>query len=122
MVQKHVAFAHASQKQLGSRLRSPKSIEEIASLLRSSQRPLSLSHGFFTMQSSPSEEIRQSRAACMSERSELRSRREERNLNGIGVRLCHYFGERASFYHLDIICRKSLTPMGARPFSNTPSE
>jgi hypothetical protein len=31
---------------LGYRLRSPLSIEEIASSLRSSQRPLSLSHGF----------------------------------------------------------------------------
>jgi hypothetical protein len=31
MVLKHVAFAPASQKQLGSRLRSPLSIEDIAS-------------------------------------------------------------------------------------------
>jgi len=30
MVQKHVAFAPASQKQLGSRLRSPDPIREIA--------------------------------------------------------------------------------------------
>jgi len=44
----------ARQKQLGSRLRSPIPIEEIASSLRSSQRPLSLSHGFFTIQPSPS--------------------------------------------------------------------
>jgi hypothetical protein len=36
-----------------SRLRSPIPIEEIASSLRSSQRPLSLSHGFFTIQPSP---------------------------------------------------------------------
>jgi len=56
MVQKHVAFAPASQKQLGSSLRSPIPIEEIASSLRSSQRPLSLSHGFFTVQSSPGKE------------------------------------------------------------------
>ena len=47
MVQKHVAFAPASQKQLGSRLRSP----------------LSLSHGFFTIQPSPGKRTRPSRAA-----------------------------------------------------------
>jgi len=54
MVPKHVAFAPARQKQLGSRLRSPLIIGEIASSLRSSQRPLSLSHGFFTIQPKPS--------------------------------------------------------------------
>jgi hypothetical protein len=53
MAQKHVAFAPLSPKQLGSRLRSPILIEEIASSLRSSQRPFSLSHGFFTVQPSP---------------------------------------------------------------------
>jgi len=53
MAPKHVAFAPACQKQLGSRLRSPLIIGEIASSLRSSQRPLSLSHGFFTIQPSP---------------------------------------------------------------------
>jgi len=63
MALKHVAFAPTSQKQLGSRLRSPIPIVEIASSLRSSQRPLSLSHGFFTIQPSPSKGIQQSRAA-----------------------------------------------------------
>jgi len=78
VVQKHVAFSPASQKQLGSRLRSSIPIVEIASSLRSSQRPLSLSHGFFTIQPSPSKGTRRSRVASMFERSELRSRREER--------------------------------------------
>jgi len=48
MVRKHAAFAPARQKLLGSRLRSPLSVGGIASSLRSSQRPLSLSHGFLT--------------------------------------------------------------------------
>jgi len=55
MVQNHVAFAPANQKQLGSRLRSPVPTGEIASSLRSSQRPLSHAHGFFTIQPSPSQ-------------------------------------------------------------------
>ncbi len=38
MAQKHVAFAPASQKQLGSRLRSPKPIEEIASYNKTKER------------------------------------------------------------------------------------
>jgi len=43
MVQKHAAFAPASQKQLDSRLRSPlHSVEEPC--------PLSLPYGFFTTQ------------------------------------------------------------------------
>jgi len=47
MAPKHVAFAPAIQKQLGSRLRSPLFGEEPC--------PLSLSHGFFTIQPSPCE-------------------------------------------------------------------
>jgi len=73
MAQKHVAFAPASQKQLGSSLRSPLLYDCLRlprfarnggllslfrakrrNLLRSSQRPLSLSRGFFTTQPSPS--------------------------------------------------------------------
>jgi len=50
MVPKHVAFAPARQKQLGSRLRSPL-------LFGEEPCPLSLSHGFFTIQPSPNENI-----------------------------------------------------------------
>jgi hypothetical protein len=40
----------------------------------------------------------------MFERSELRSRGEERMENGIGVRLCHHFDDWATFCRVDIIC------------------
>ncbi len=50
---------------------------------------------------------------------ELCNCREEWNLNGIRVRLCHFFGDRAAFRHVNITCKQSLTPMGARPFPNT---
>jgi len=45
--------------------------------------PLSLSHGFFTIQPSPGEGSPRSGPASMFERSELRSRREERMENGV---------------------------------------
>jgi hypothetical protein len=48
MAQKHVAFAPASQKQLGSRLRSP--------LLRRETMPAQPFSRFFTIQPSPSRE------------------------------------------------------------------
>ena len=75
MVQKHVAFAPASQKQLGSRLRSP--------LLQRGTVPAQPFSRFFTIQLSPSSGTRRSGASSMSERSELRRRREERMENGV---------------------------------------
>jgi len=72
MAQKHVAFAPASQKQLGSRFRSPLGVRlcphidnrtafHLWTLLHDKvwphePCPLSLSHGFFTIQPSPNEQ------------------------------------------------------------------
>ena len=75
MVPKHVAFAPACQKQLGSRLRSP--------LLRRETMPAQPFSRFFTIQLFAKQRTRQSRAASMFERSELRRRREERMENGV---------------------------------------
>ncbi len=75
MVQKRVAFAPACQKQLGSRLRSP--------LLRRATMPAQPFSRFFTIQPIAKQGTRRSRASSMSERSELRSRREERMENGV---------------------------------------
>ncbi len=54
-------------------------------LLSSGEKPypLSPSHGFFTIQPSPCKGTRLCRAASMSERRELRRRREERMENGV---------------------------------------
>ena len=100
MVPKHVAFAPACQKQLGSRLRSP--------LLRRGTMPAQPFSRFFTIQPSPSKGTRLCRAASMSELSELRSRREERMENGVknlkGARLFpktfsnHRFGDACFSY------------------------
>jgi hypothetical protein len=101
MVKKHVAFAPASQKQLGSRLRSP--------LLRRATMPAQpfsrfFHHTAFAMQgnekkgtgyffskkekvSTHGQNNRKSSLSpfspSMSERSELRRRREERMENGV---------------------------------------
>ncbi len=75
MVKKHVAFAPACQKQLGSRLRSP--------LLRRETMPAQPFSRFFHHTAFAKQGTRPSRAASMSERRELRSRREERMKNGV---------------------------------------
>jgi hypothetical protein len=61
VLRRHAAFAPASQKRLDSRLRSPLPFGGIAqpvpskarNLLRSSQRPLSLSYGLLDTQPEP---------------------------------------------------------------------
>jgi len=100
MAPKHVAFAPACQKQLGSRLRSP--------LLRRATMPAQPFSRFFTIQPSPGREEKKGTgyffskkekvsthgqnnrksslspfSPSMSERSELRSRREERMENDV---------------------------------------
>jgi len=90
MVKKHVAFAPASQKQLGSRLRSP--------LLRRETVPAQPFSRFFHRTAFAKQGTRKrgqatfsltKNGACphflaiMFERSELRSRREERMENGV---------------------------------------
>jgi len=79
MVLKHVAFAPASQKQLGSRLRSP--------LLRRETMPAQPFSRFFHHTAFATQETRKRGQAPFfseyPERSELRSRREERMENGV---------------------------------------
>ncbi len=75
MVQKHVAFAPACQKQLGSRLRSP--------LPRRGTMPAQPFSRFFHHTAIAKQGTLRSRASSMSERSELRRRQEERMENGV---------------------------------------
>ncbi len=101
MVKKHVAFAPASQKQLGSRLRSPLLRREIVpaqpfsrffhhtAFARLGNEKKGTGY-FFSKKEKISTHGQNNRKSSlspfspsMSERSELRSRREERNLNGV---------------------------------------